>query len=72
MWGQLHTGFIILLHSSTQYIRLKINRDLPEKFTVEFDAHFSEIAGGYPSLYDLLPRGVYPTTRSSQMFFRWA
>ena len=40
--------------SSVQYIRLKINGDLPEKFTVEFDAHFSEIGGGYPSLYDLL------------------
>jgi len=26
---------------------------LPEKFTVEFDAHFSEMGGGYPSLYGL-------------------
>ena len=40
-------------HPSTQYIRLDRKGDLPEKFTVEFDAHFSEIAGGYPSLYGL-------------------
>jgi outer membrane protein OmpA-like peptidoglycan-associated protein len=38
---------------STQYIRLERKGDLPEKFTVEFDAHFSEKAGGYPSLYGL-------------------
>jgi len=38
---------------STQYIRLERKGDLPEKFTVEFDAHFSEVAGGYPSLYAL-------------------
>ena len=38
---------------STQYIRLDLKGDLPEKFTVEFDAHFSELAGGYPSLYGL-------------------
>jgi OOP family OmpA-OmpF porin len=38
---------------STQYIRLDRKGDLPEKFTVEFDAHFSEIPGGYPSLYGL-------------------
>lgn len=38
---------------STQYIRLDRKGDLPEKFTVEFDAHFSEKAGGYPSLYGL-------------------
>jgi len=40
-------------HPSTQYIRLDRKGDLPEKFTVEFDAHFSEKAGGYPSLYGL-------------------
>jgi len=40
-------------HPSTQYIRLERKGDLPEKFTVEFDAHFSEKAGGYPSLYGL-------------------
>ena len=53
---------------STQYIRLNLKGDLPEKFTVEFDAHFSEIAGGYPSRYGLFllkegahrPSGAYP------------
>jgi OmpA-OmpF porin, OOP family len=40
-------------HPSTQYIRLDRKGDLPERFTVEFDAHFSEKAGGYPSLYGL-------------------
>ena len=40
-------------HPSTQYIRLDRKGDLPEKFTVEFDAHFSEKAGGYPSQYGL-------------------
>jgi OOP family OmpA-OmpF porin len=40
-------------HPSTQYIRLDRKGDLPEKFTVEFDAHFSEKPGGYPSLYGL-------------------
>jgi len=40
-------------HPSTQYIRLDRKGDLPEKFTVEFDAHFSELGGGYPSLYGL-------------------
>jgi OmpA-OmpF porin, OOP family len=40
-------------HPSTQYIRLDRKGDLPEKFTVEFDAHFSEMGGGYPSLYGL-------------------
>lgn len=39
---------------STQYIRLSRTGDLPEKFTVEFDAHFSVKAGGYPSQYGLL------------------
>jgi len=38
---------------STQYIRLDRKGDLPEKFTVEFDAHFSEMGGGYPSHYFL-------------------
>jgi len=53
---------------STQYIRLNLKGDLPEKFTVEFDAHFSEMAGGYPSRYGLFllkegahrPSGAYP------------
>jgi len=36
---------------STQYIRLNLKGDLPEKFTVEFDAHFSESSSHYPSLY---------------------
>jgi outer membrane protein OmpA-like peptidoglycan-associated protein len=40
-------------HPSTQYIRLDRKGDLPEKFTVEFDAYFTEKAGGYPSLYGL-------------------
>lgn len=38
---------------STQYVRLNFNKDLPEKFTVEFDAHFQELGGGYPSVYGL-------------------
>lgn len=54
--------------SSTQYIRLNLKGDLPEKFTVEFDAHFSEMGGGYPSRYGLFllkegavrPGGAYP------------
>jgi len=40
--------------SSTQYVRLNVGRDLPERFTVEFDAHFHEAGGGYPSRYGLL------------------
>jgi OmpA-OmpF porin, OOP family len=40
-------------HPSTQYIRLDRKGDLPEKFTVEFDAYFTQKAGGYPSLYGL-------------------
>ena len=39
--------------TSTQYIRLALPGDLPERFTVEFDAHFSEKGGGYPSNYGL-------------------
>jgi OOP family OmpA-OmpF porin len=54
--------------ASTQYIRLNLKGDLPEKFTVEFDAHFSEMPGGYPSRYGLFllkegalrPSGAYP------------
>ena len=53
---------------STQYIRLDLKGDLPERFTVEFDAHFSEMGGGYPSRYGLFllkegatrPEGTYP------------
>jgi outer membrane protein OmpA-like peptidoglycan-associated protein len=40
---------------STQFIRLNQKGDLPEKFTVEFDAVFANaIPGGYPSSYYLL------------------
>jgi len=50
---------------STQYIRLNLKDDLPEKFTVEFDAHFSEMGGGYPSRYGLflLKEGAYRPAR---------
>jgi OmpA-OmpF porin, OOP family len=40
---------------STQYVRLNQKGDLPEKFTVEFDAVFANaIPGGYPNHYFLL------------------
>lgn len=41
-------------NASTQYIRLTQKGDLPEKFTIEFDAYFiTELAGGYNSYYHL-------------------
>ena len=40
---------------STQFVRLNQKGDLPEKFTVEFDAVFANaIPGGYPNQYFLL------------------
>jgi len=40
---------------STQFVRLNQKGDLPERFTVEFDAVFANaIPGGYPSRYFLL------------------
>jgi OmpA-OmpF porin, OOP family len=40
---------------STQYLRLNVKGDLPERFTVEFDAVFANaIPGGYPNQYFLL------------------
>ena len=40
---------------STQFVRLNQKSDLPEKFTVEFDAVFANaIPGGYPNQYFLL------------------
>ncbi len=42
-------------YESTQYVRLNQKSDLPERFTVEFDAVFANaISGGYPSYYYLL------------------
>jgi outer membrane protein OmpA-like peptidoglycan-associated protein len=42
-------------HESTQFVRLNQKGDLPEKFTVEFDAVFANaIPGGYESTYYLL------------------
>jgi OmpA-OmpF porin, OOP family len=42
-------------YESTQYVRLNQRGDLPERFTVEFDAVFANaIPGGYPSHYFLL------------------
>ncbi len=41
-------------HESTQYVRLNTKGDMPEKFTVEFDAIFTTLPGGYPSKYFLL------------------
>jgi len=42
-------------YESTQYVRLNQRGDLPERFTVEFDAVFANaIPGGYPSHYYLL------------------
>jgi outer membrane protein OmpA-like peptidoglycan-associated protein len=39
---------------STQYIRLNQKGDLPEKFTLEFDANFiAELDGGYKAFYNL-------------------
>lgn len=39
---------------STQYIRLNQKGDLPEKFTIEFDAYFiTELGGGYNTYYHL-------------------
>jgi len=42
-------------YESTQYLRLNVTGDLPERFTVEFDAVFSyAIPGSYPNQYYLL------------------
>jgi len=42
-------------YESTQYLRLNLTGDLPERFTVEFDAVFSyAIPGSYPNQYYLL------------------
>lgn len=42
-------------YESTQYLRLNVKGDLPERFTVEFDAVFANaIPGGYPNQYFLL------------------
>ena len=42
-------------YESTQFVRLNQKGDLPEKFTVEFDAVFANaIPGGYPNSYVLL------------------
>jgi OmpA-OmpF porin, OOP family len=42
-------------YESTQYLRLNVQGNLPERFTVEFDAVFANaIPGGYPSQYFLL------------------
>jgi OmpA-OmpF porin, OOP family len=42
-------------YESTQYVRLNQKGDLPERFTVEFDAVFANaIPGGYPNQYFLL------------------
>lgn len=39
---------------STQYLRLTQKGDLPEKFTIEFDAYFiTQLGGGYDSYYHL-------------------
>lgn len=41
-------------HESTQYVRLTPTGDMPERFTVEFDAVLSTMPGGYPSKYTLM------------------
>jgi outer membrane protein OmpA-like peptidoglycan-associated protein len=41
-------------NASTQYLRLNLKGDLPEKFTLEFDANFiAEFDGGYNAFYNL-------------------
>jgi outer membrane protein OmpA-like peptidoglycan-associated protein len=41
-------------NKATQYIRLNVKGDLPEKFTIEFDAYFIKpLGGGYDTYYNL-------------------
>jgi hypothetical protein len=41
-------------NQATQYIRLNVKGDLPEKFTIEFDAYFIKpLGGGYHTFYNL-------------------